>query len=171
MTSKIRIYEKIQSIIDEEINKSKGIILERCRSLFDEILRETGNNEFRMNGENNISISLEDIEQPVQDKEDNVDENAGDGDGENVNQDDESDDEVPVYEIEINSTTYYVSDEEPNFIFEKLQDEGVGDCVGIYRDDVPYFITYYNGERCYLNTIEGSYFKYISPSVIGEEIQ
>jgi hypothetical protein len=182
MNSKIQVYEKIQHIIDEEIKKAKSVILERCGSLFDELL--SNSNNMNMNENENIKLSLEETGEPVEQAEtdanaDNfsIDDIEGDDDADDETEDinnnidsDEDDSEVPVYEIEINNEMYYVSDEDPNFIFEKMEDDTVGDCVGIYSNDTPFFLTYFNGDRCYLNVNTGVYYQYISPVLIGEEL-
>jgi hypothetical protein len=185
MNSKIQVYERIQSIIDEEIQKSKDIILERCKSLFDEILTTNNKNMLITNNDNKLELCLEEKEEDennenIDDKDsddsDSIEEiidndiNRDRNNDNDSNEDSDEDDEVPVYEIEINNEMYFVSDEEPNFIFEIMEDDTVGDCVGIYMNDVPYFITFCNGERCYLNVKEGTYHKYVDNVTIGQEI-
>ena len=109
MNVKLEIYERINSIIDEEISKTKKIIKQRCDFLFDGLLSKHINESFMNEYDENstlkkINIIKEDISSI------------------NINDKDDSDDEVdiPVYETEILGQSYYISDDEPCFIFEKL---------------------------------------------------
>ena len=103
-------------------------------------------------------------------RDDQSDEESGDeNDGESG--DESADEDVGIYEMDIHNTTYLVTTDEPSFIFEKLEDEGVGDCVGIIYEDEPYLLTSYKGRQCYLCTKSGDLYEYIDDTTIGKLIQ
>lgn len=212
MSSKLDTFEKIQEIIDEEIEKSKQVIIQRCRSLFDKFL---GNRITRtLKKSQNSNISLEDVDYIVEEikQEENEDKDeeseseeedeekgeSGEEDDEKSSvitgisdkiiikpngdievisysddevEDDEEEDDIGVYEIEIHDTTYLVASDDPPFIFEKADDESVGDCIGIMHEDEPHLLTTYKGERCYLCTNTGEFYKYIDDTTIGDIIE
>lgn len=160
MNVKLEIYEKINSIIDEEILKTKNIIMQRCNFLFDELLSKHINksfiNEFNDNDPTEkIKILNEDISSLIIKEEHN---NNND------------DDEISVYETEILGNSYYISDDEPCFIFEKLENENVGDCIGVIQNEHHYLFTTHEGNKVYMCVETGNFHKYIDDENVGNEI-
>lgn len=190
------IQESIQKIIDDEISQATQKIKDRCNNLLSIIISNRKIDEMRKsfssqlgnvnitlennqtkgirhffdnaNNENIVEISEDENEVANEYNEltDGIsDEYDGDSKEEN---DDDDDEEIPVFEINIRDTDYFVSAEEPNFIFEKRLDETVGDCVGLYTNNKSYFQTYYKGEKCYYCVEENQHYTYISDTEIGD---
>jgi len=81
------------------------------------------------------NLEQEKQEEEKQEQENQEQENQEEENQEEENQEEEEEDEIEYVKKKISSVYYYVSNEDPKQIYEILDNDDVGECVGYYRSD------------------------------------